>query len=75
VAATNTKVSFYVSIPAKNELSRVFCLPSLLQITDPEILERRYPAILHQFTLREGSGGVGEYRGGDGVIREIEFTE
>ncbi|GAA5870982.1 hypothetical protein JCM16303_001650 [Sporobolomyces ruberrimus] len=45
------------------------------RISDPEILERRYPAILHQFTLREGSGGEGKYRGGNGVIREIEFTE
>ncbi|GAA5902068.1 uncharacterized protein JCM6883_000481 [Sporobolomyces salmoneus] len=45
------------------------------KITDPEILERRYPTILHQFTLREGSGGEGKYRGGDGIIREIEFTE
>ncbi|GAA5924884.1 uncharacterized protein JCM15063_005758 [Sporobolomyces koalae] len=45
------------------------------RITDPEILERRYPTILHQFSLRDGSGGNGQYRGGDGVIREIEFTE
>ncbi|GAA5955531.1 hypothetical protein JCM3765_006806 [Sporobolomyces pararoseus] len=45
------------------------------KITDPEILERRYPAILHKFTCREGSGGEGKYRGGNGVVREIEFTE
>lgn len=31
--------------------------------------------MLRQFTLREGSGGKGEYRGGDGVIREIEFLK
>ena len=43
------------------------------RITDPEILERRYPVLLRQFSLREGSGGVGMYRGGDGVIRELEF--
>ena len=43
------------------------------RITDPEILERRYPVVLHQFRLREGSGGAGKYRGGDGVVREIEF--
>jgi N-methylhydantoinase B/oxoprolinase/acetone carboxylase alpha subunit len=42
------------------------------RITDPEILERRYPVLLRQFSLREGSGGKGRYRGGDGVIREIE---
>ncbi|GAB4819425.1 hypothetical protein N2152v2_006471 [Parachlorella kessleri] len=43
------------------------------RITDPEILERRYPVVLHQFRLRPGSGGDGDYRGGDGVIRELEF--
>lgn len=43
------------------------------RITDPEILERRYPVVLHQFRLRQGSGGAGKYHGGDGVVREIEF--
>ncbi len=42
-------------------------------ITDPEILEHRYPVRLRRFTLRTGSGGDGKYRGGDGVVREIEF--
>ena len=41
------------------------------RITDPEILERRYPVVLHQFILREGSGGAGKFRGGDGIIREV----
>lgn len=45
------------------------------RIGDVEILERRYPVMLHRFGLREGSGGAGAYRGGDGVVREIEFTE
>ncbi|KAK5195886.1 hypothetical protein LTR92_004827 [Exophiala xenobiotica] len=44
-------------------------------ITDPEILEKRYPCVLRQFTLRDGSGGVGAKMGGDGVVREIEFLE
>ncbi|KAK9917414.1 hypothetical protein WJX75_004082 [Coccomyxa subellipsoidea] len=43
------------------------------RITDPEILERRYPVVLHEFSLRPGSGGAGHWRGGDGVVREIEF--
>eukprot|EP01134_Creolimax_fragrantissima_P002593 CFRG2593T1 len=43
------------------------------RITDPEILEQRYPIILRQFGLRPGSGGDGLYKGGDGVIREMEF--
>ena len=42
------------------------------RITDPEILERRYPVLLRQFGLRKGSGGDGKHCGGDGVIREIE---
>ncbi|KAJ6045224.1 hypothetical protein N7499_012097 [Penicillium canescens] len=43
------------------------------RITDPEILEKRYPTMLRQFTLREGSGGQGKNPGGEGVVREIEF--
>ncbi|KAF5842895.1 Hydantoinase B/oxoprolinase-domain-containing protein [Dunaliella salina] len=42
------------------------------RITDPEILERRYPVVLRAFHLREGSGGNGQFKGGDGVVREIE---
>ena len=42
------------------------------RITDPEILERRYPVLLREFSLRKGSGGKGKHRGGDGVIRELE---
>ncbi len=45
------------------------------KLTDPEELERRYPVRLHQFSIREGSGGAGRWRGGDGIIREIEFLE
>lgn len=45
------------------------------RIGDVEILERRYPVLLHQFGLRPGSGGVGKYRGGDGVIRDIEVLQ
>lgn len=45
------------------------------RITDPEILERRYPVVLRKFAVREGSGGKGLHRGGDGVIRELEFTK
>lgn len=43
------------------------------RITDPEILERRYPVILRRFCLREGSGGAGLHPGGEGIIRDIEF--
>ncbi len=45
------------------------------RITDPEILETRYPVILREFSIREGSGGAGKYRGGDGLIRVLEFLD
>ena len=44
------------------------------RITDAEIFERRYPAVLRKFSLRENSGGKGKYNGGDGCKRFIEFT-
>ena len=45
------------------------------KLTDPEELERRYPVRLHQFAIRAGSGGAGQWPGGDGIIRDIEFLE
>jgi 5-oxoprolinase (ATP-hydrolysing) len=45
------------------------------RITDPEILERRYPILLREFSIREGSGGAGNHRGGDGLVRVVEFLE
>lgn len=43
------------------------------RITDAEVFERRYPVILHEFGIRQGSGGNGQHRGGDGVVRDVEF--
>ncbi|KHN74521.1 5-oxoprolinase [Toxocara canis] len=43
------------------------------RITDPEILETRYPVILREFSIRKRSGGDGEFRGGDGCIRRMQF--
>ncbi|MEZ4886394.1 MAG: hydantoinase B/oxoprolinase family protein [Chitinophagales bacterium] len=43
------------------------------RITDPEIMEHRYPVRLEHFAIRKGSGGKGLYGGGDGVIRQIRF--
>jgi 5-oxoprolinase (ATP-hydrolysing) len=45
------------------------------RITDPEVLEHRYPVQLERFAIRKDSGGRGRYRGGNGVIREIRFLE
>ncbi len=43
------------------------------RLTDPEIIERRYPVRLHEFSIRRGSGGHGHHHGGDGITRRIEF--
>ena len=43
------------------------------RLTDPEVIERRYPVRLHEFSIRRGSGGGGRHRGGDGIVRRIEF--
>jgi 5-oxoprolinase (ATP-hydrolysing) len=45
------------------------------RLTDPEVLELRFPVRVRRFAIRLGSGGLGKHRGGDGVIREVEFLE
>jgi len=45
------------------------------RLTDPEVIEQRYPVIVRAFSIRQGSGGAGEYTGGNGLIREIEFKQ
>jgi len=45
------------------------------RITDPEVLEWRFPVLLEEFSIRTGSGGAGLYRGGDGVVRRLRFLE
>jgi 5-oxoprolinase (ATP-hydrolysing) len=43
------------------------------RLTDPEILETRFPVLVERFAIRRGSGGEGRHRGGDGAVREIRF--
>ena len=45
------------------------------RLTDPEILEWRYPVVLESFGIHRGSGGAGRWRGGDGTVRRIRFLE
>ncbi|WP_409436052.1 hydantoinase B/oxoprolinase family protein [Mycobacterium sp. SMC-14] len=45
------------------------------RLTDPEILEMRFPVLLREFAIRQGSGGSGRWHGGDGGVRKIEFCE
>jgi 5-oxoprolinase (ATP-hydrolysing) len=45
------------------------------RLTDPEVLEWRYPVLLESFAIRRGSGGRGRWRGGDGAVRRVRFLE
>ncbi|MEW5927132.1 MAG: hydantoinase B/oxoprolinase family protein [Gemmatimonadota bacterium] len=45
------------------------------RITDPEVVEHRFPVRVERFAVRRGSGGAGRWRGGDGAVRELEFLE
>ncbi len=78
----NEKFGYYETIgggagagPSWNGQSGVHTHMTNTRITDSEILERRFPVLLKQFCLRKKSGGEGHFKGGDGLIREIEFLE
>jgi len=45
------------------------------RLTDPEVLEWRFPVLLEDFRINRGSGGAGKHRGGDGTIRRVRFLE
>ena len=45
------------------------------RLTDPEVLETRFPVLLEEFSIRAGSGGQGRHRGGDGATRRLRFLE
>jgi len=45
------------------------------RLTDPEVLEARYPVRVQQFAIRRGSGGAGAHAGGDGIIRRLEMLK
>jgi len=45
------------------------------RLTDPEVLELRFPVMLDSYEIRHGSGGAGRWRGGDGGIRRVRFLE
>ena len=58
-----------------NGTSAIHCHMTNTRLTDPEILESRYPVRLIKFLIRKNSGGKGRYKGGNGTIREIEFRK
>ena len=45
------------------------------RLTDPEVLEWRFPVLLEGFSIRRGSGGAGRFSGGDGAVRRVRFLE
>ncbi|MEZ6055524.1 MAG: hydantoinase B/oxoprolinase family protein [Planctomycetaceae bacterium] len=78
----NERFGYYETIcggsgatPAGQGASGVHTHMTNTRLTDPEVLEHRYPVRLHEFSIRRGSGGKGEHNGGDGVTRHLEFLE
>ena len=45
------------------------------RLTDPEVLEFRFPVLVRNFAIRQESGGRGKWRGGNGLVRALEFRE
>ena len=78
----NQRFGFYETVcggagagPGFHGASAVHTHMTNTRITDPEVLEHRYPVRLERFAIRRGSGGEGRWRGGDGVVRELTFLE
>jgi 5-oxoprolinase (ATP-hydrolysing) len=78
----NERVQYYETIcsgaPAGPDFSGVSGVHTHMtnsRLTDPEILESRFPVVLEEFSIRRGSGGKGRHSGGDGTQRTIRFLE
>ncbi len=61
--------------PWHNGTSAVHTNMTNTRLTDPEILEFRYPVVLEDFHVRRGSGGDGKFKGGDGTLRTVRFLQ
>ncbi len=78
----NEKYQYYETIcsgapagPGFNGTHAVHTHMTNSRLTDPEILETRYPVRLEEFSIRRGSGGKGKWHAGDGVLRTLKFNE
>jgi 5-oxoprolinase (ATP-hydrolysing) len=78
----NDRVQYYETIcggsgagPTFHGCSAVQTHMTNSRLTDPEVLEWRFPVQLDEFRVRRGSGGAGRYRGGDGTERRLRFLE
>ncbi len=76
----NDRLGYYETLaggagagPSFDGASAVHTHMTNTRITDVEVLEARYPVRVREFSVRRGSGGNGRFRGGDGLIRELEF--
>jgi 5-oxoprolinase (ATP-hydrolysing) len=78
----NARVQYYETIcsgapagPGFDGVAAVQTHMTNSRLTDPEVLELRYPVLLERFEIVRGSGGVGKWRAGDGTLRVIRFLE
>ena len=78
----NDKVQYYETISGGSGAGPGFKGTSVVQthmtnsrLTDPEVLEFRFPVRLESYAIRAGSGGAGQWRGGDGGVRRVRFLE
>jgi 5-oxoprolinase (ATP-hydrolysing) len=78
----NAKYQYYETIcsgspagPGFNGTDAVHTHMTNTRLTDPEVLEFRYPVVLEDFHIRTGSGGKGKWHAGDGIHRTIRFLE
>jgi len=78
----NERHQYYETLGSGSGAGDGFCGVSVVQthmtnsrLTDPEVLEWRFPVLVRQFAIRRGSGGAGRWRGGDGAVRRIQFNE
>ena len=78
----NERVQYYETIAGGAGAGPDFAGASAVQthmtnsrLTDPEVLETRFPVRLDSFAIRRGSGGAGQWRGGDGVIRRVRALQ
>ena len=78
----NDRVQYYETVGSGSGAGDGFAGAPVVQthmtnsrLTDPEVLEWRFPVLLDSFEIRRGSGGAGRWRGGDGAVRRIRFRE
>ncbi|MET7425909.1 hydantoinase B/oxoprolinase family protein [Dactylosporangium sp. NPDC005555] len=82
VSFGNERHQYYETVASGSGAGHGFDGASVVQthmtnsrLTDPEVLEWRFPVLLDEFAIRRGSGGAGRWRGGDGAVRRIRFRE